>query len=47
MNCLLCTQQFGSEQKLKEHYINFHNVDLFNHFFQKLDLFEEKPIDIS
>ena len=43
MNCLLCNQQFNSEQKLKEHYMNFQNVDPFNRFFQKLFL---KPINM-
>ena len=35
MNCLLWNQQFDSEQKLKEHYMNFHNADTFNCFLLK------------
>ena len=36
MKCLLCSQELASEEQLKEHYSNFHKVDPFDHFFQKL-----------
>ena len=35
MKCLLCSQELASEEQLKEQYIDFHNVDPFNHLFQK------------
>ena len=43
VNCLIFTHQFDNKQKLKEHYINFHNVDPVSCFFQKL----LKPINQS
>ena len=32
MKCLLCTQRFGEEEKLRKYYFDFHKVDPFNHF---------------
>ena len=36
MKYLLCKEKFENEEILKQHYINFYNVDPSNHFFQKL-----------
>ena len=36
MKRLLCNQKFNQDDQVKQHYINFHNVDPNNHFFLKL-----------
>ena len=36
MQCLLCNQKSTNIENLKEHYINFHNVDKDNNYFKKL-----------
>ena len=36
MKCLCCDQSFANQQSLKNHYVEFHNVDENNHFFRKL-----------
>ena len=35
MKCLLCTQRFGEEEKLRKYCFDFHKVDPFNHFILK------------
>ena len=36
MQCLLCNQNSNNIEKLKEHYVDFHNVDKDNIYFKKL-----------
>lgn len=36
MKCSCCEQTFADQLSLKNHYVNFHNVDESNHFFKKL-----------
>ena len=36
MKRLLCNQKFNQDDQVKQHYINFHNVNPNNHFFLKL-----------
>ena len=36
MHCLLCNQNSNNIEKLKEHYVDFHNVDKDNIYFKKL-----------
>ena len=36
MKCLLCSASFDSDERLIEHYIEYHKVDRNNRFFQKL-----------
>ena len=36
MKCLLCNRQFNGVEELRKHFLEFHKVDAFNHFFQKL-----------
>ena len=33
MKCLLCDFKSNDKSKLKDHYLNFHNVDQENQFF--------------
>ena len=36
MKCLLCSASFNNDQKLIEHYIEYHKIDQDNKYFQKL-----------
>ena len=36
MKCLLCSASFNNDEKLIEHYIQYHKIDQDNKFFQKL-----------
>ena len=36
MKCLCCDQSFANQQLLKDHYVEFHNVDENNNCFRKL-----------
>ena len=36
MKCLYCDRSFADQQTLKNHYVDFHNVDENNDFFRKL-----------
>ena len=36
MKCLLCSSNFEKQQKLIDHYLQYHNVDQNNWFFKKL-----------
>ena len=36
MKCLCCDHCFADQQSLKNHYVDFHNVDENNYFFSKL-----------
>ena len=36
MKCLCCDCSFANQHSLKNHYLDFHNVDENNHFFRKL-----------
>ena len=36
MKCLYCDRSFADQQSLKNHYVDFHNIDENNHFFKKL-----------
>ena len=36
MKCLLCSASFDNDEKLIEHYVEYHKVDRNNRFFQKL-----------
>ena len=36
MKCLLCKFQVGNNEGLKNHYINYHNVDEKNDYFKRL-----------
>ena len=36
MKCLLCSASFSNDQKLIEHYFQYHKIDQDNKFFQKL-----------
>ena len=36
MKCLCWDQSFANQQSLKNHYVEFHNVDENNHLFRKL-----------
>ena len=40
MKCLLCKFKSNEKAELENHYLNFHNVDKDNVFFQRL--FDEK-----
>ena len=40
----MCTSQFDDKSKLIEHYINYHNIDQNNYFFNRLiNIVENKP----
>ena len=34
--CLLCGEKVETDSELRDHYLNFHKVDLSNAFFKKL-----------
>ena len=34
--CLLCKKEFKDKEALKQHYLDFHNIDPKNYFFLKL-----------
>ena len=36
MKCLCCDRSFADQESVKNHYVDFHNVDENNHFFRKL-----------
>ena len=36
MKCLYCDRSFADQQSLKNHYVDFHNIDENNHFVKKL-----------
>ena len=40
MKCLLCDFESNEKSEVENHYLNFHNVDKNNTFFQRL--FDEK-----
>ena len=44
MNCLLCSSTFENQEDLLGHYIDYHNVDENNWFFQKLFQIKNKTV---
>ena len=47
MKCTLCKFKTSNEEELKNHYINFHNVDESNEYFKKIMEFKEKDVLIG
>ena len=43
MKCLMCSSQFNDKSKLVDHYINYHNIDQNNYFFNCLINVKNKP----
>lgn len=44
MKCTLCKFQSSNKEEVKNHYINFHNVDENNAFFKKIIEFRENDV---
>ena len=44
MKCLLCSSTFENHEDLLHHYIDYHNVDENNGFFQKLSQIKNKTV---
>ena len=44
MKCLLCSSTFENQEDLLRHYIDYHNVDENNWFFQKLFQIKNKTV---
>ena len=47
MKCTLCKFKNSNKEELKNHYINFHNVDENNEYFKKIIQFEENDVLIG
>ena len=47
MKCTLCKFKTSNEEELKNHYINFHNVDENNEYFKKIMQFQENDVLIG
>ena len=47
MKCTLCKFKTSNKEELKNHYINFHNVDENNEYFKKIMQFEGNDVLIG